>query len=119
MNTLQFSSGCFKVTRNHRTSRDENRVIALLKLLPADVDANVHSGAETSTLRLHLGNAAVDVVLLHLEIRDAVSKQPADLVVTLKDCDCVASPGELLGGSKPCWARADNSNCFTSKALWN
>ena len=40
------------------------------------------------------------MLLLHLELGDAVAQQPADLVVALVDGDGVAGPGELLGGGQ-------------------
>src|SRR5262249_53873809 len=48
----------------------------------------------------HLLHAAVDVVLLHLEVGDAVAQQATDGVAALVERDGVAGPGELLRGGE-------------------
>ena len=51
---------------------------------------------EGNALGLHLLHAAVDVVLLHLEVGDAVAQQPAGLGVLLVEMHVVAGARELL-----------------------
>ena len=46
--------------------------------------ANLNAGAECDTLRTHLLDAAIDQMLLHLEVRDTVAQQAADTVILLK-----------------------------------
>ena len=67
-------------------------------------------GLKTDPLGLHLGEPAVDVVLLHLEVGDAVAEQAADPVVALEDDDVVPGPGELLGGGQAGGAGADHGD---------
>jgi hypothetical protein len=50
---------------------------------------------------LHLLDAAVDVVLLHLEVGDAVAQQAADAVVLLEQRHVVAGARELLRAAMP------------------
>ena len=65
-------------------------------------------GHEADALRLELGDPAVDVVLLQLEVRDAVAEQAADRVVALVHDDVVTGPGQLLGGGEPGRSGADD-----------
>ena len=65
-------------------------------------------GAEDGALAAHLLEPPVEVLLLHLELGDAVAQQPADLVGALVDRDRVAGPGQLLGGGQAGRAGADH-----------
>ena len=85
-------------TASYRSrSRSRGQVVV------ADVDA----GAEDGALAAHLVEAPVEVLLLHLELGDAVAQQAADLVGALVDRDGVAGPGQLLGGGEAGRAGAD------------
>ena len=55
---------------------------------------------ERDALGLHLLHAPVDVVLLHLEVGDAVAQQAAGLRLALEDMHVVPDAGELLGGRR-------------------
>ncbi len=48
-------------------------------------------------LRLHLLDAAVDMVLLHLEVGDAIAQQAAGPRLALEDMNIMAGAGKLLG----------------------
>ena len=63
----------------------------------ADMDAVM----ERHALGLHLRHAAVDDMLFHLEVRDAVTEQAAGLGEFFVDMDVVAGARELLRGRKP------------------
>ena len=71
------------------------------------VVADVDAGAEDGALAAHLVEAPVEVLLLHLELGDAVAQQAADLVGALVDRDGVAGAGQLLGGGQAGRAGAD------------
>ena len=64
--------------------------------------------AELGALGPHLGQAAVEDRLLHLELGDAVAQQAADAIGPLEDHHPVAGPGQLLGGGQAGRARADD-----------
>ena len=70
---------------------------------------------EDDALGLHLLDAAVDVVLLHLEVGDAVAQQPAGLRLALEDMHVVADAGELLGGGQARRARADDGDALAGR----
>ena len=78
------------------------------QLVGGDVDADVDAGPELGALGPHLVEAPLEVLLLHLELGDAVAQQPADPVGPLEDDDVVAGAGELLGCGQPGRARADD-----------
>ena len=56
--------------------------------------------------RPELGQAPVEHRLLHLELGDAVAKQPAGPLGPLEDHHAVPGPGQLLGTGQPGRARA-------------
>ncbi len=67
-----------------------------LRSSTAEVAADVDAGAEHDALVAHLLHAALDDVLLELEVGDAQSQQAADVVVALEDGDRVAGAVDLL-----------------------
>ena len=69
------------------------------------VGADVGVDHELGALGAHLREPAVDDVLGHLEVRDAVAQQAAEPVVALVDGDRVAGAGQLLGRGEPGRAR--------------
>jgi hypothetical protein len=66
-----------------------------------------------------LCHTAVNVVLLHFEVRDAVSEQTTDSVITFVDCNGVTSSCELLCSGQSCWARTNYRNGFAGQSLGN
>ena len=72
---------------------------------------------EGDALGLHLLDAPVDVVLLHLEVGDAVAQQAAGLGLALVDMHLVAGAGQLLGGGHAGRARADDRDALAGLGL--
>ena len=60
----------------------------------------VDIAVEGHALGFHLRHPALDDVLLHLEVGDAVAEQAARFRVLLVDMHVVAGTGELLRGSQ-------------------
>ena len=56
----------------------------------------MHADPEFDTLGPHLLDAPIDVIFLHLEIRDAVAQQSSDTVILLEQHDIVTGSTELL-----------------------
>ena len=75
------------------------------------------AGAEAGALGLHLREARLEVLLLHLEVGDAVAQQAADAVVALVDRDGVPGAGELLGGGEAGGTGADDGDGLAGEAL--
>jgi hypothetical protein len=95
---------------------DDDRVVPLAQVIPGDVDPDVDARAEPGALGRHLGEAQVEVLLLHLEVGDAVAQQAADAVVALEDRDGVTRAGELLRGREPGGPRADDGHGLARQA---
>jgi hypothetical protein len=90
-----------QVTRHRGAGGDHDRVVARLQVVPGDVAADLDARTEAGALGLHLGEARVDLALLHLEVGDPVAEQPADAVVALVHGDGVPGARELLRGGEP------------------
>ena len=90
-----------QVTPRRRPAREHDGVARGQQHLDVDGLADGGVGAELGALGLHLGEAPVEVTLLHLELGDPVAQQPADAVGPLEHDDVVAGTGELLGGGEP------------------
>ena len=54
----QVAAGDRQVARHERAGGDHDGVVARAQVVPGDVDADVHAGAEPGALGLHLGEAA-------------------------------------------------------------
>ncbi len=65
-----------------------------------DRPADVGVADEPDTLAFKLFDPAIDVVLGHLEVGNAVRHQAAGTVVALVDGDGMTSPAQLLGGGQ-------------------
>ena len=67
-----------------------------LQVARRDVLTDDHPGLEAHPLGLHLMHAAVEHVLLQLEVGDPVAQEPADLRRALEHGHLVAGPAQLL-----------------------
>ena len=74
-----------------------HRIEVVLQFLGGDVGADIHTRPELGSLGLHLGQAAVEMALLHLELGDAVAQQTADAVGPLEHHHPMTGAGQLLG----------------------
>src|SRR5271165_6611007 len=91
----------------------EQHGIELRQEIPAgDIDAHVRVGLEADTFGLHLGHTAVDEMLLHLEVRDAVAQQSADAIRLFVYGDVMSGARELLCGGETRGARSDYGDSF-------
>jgi hypothetical protein len=72
----------------------------------------VRAGAEADALGAHLLQTAVDEVLLHLEIGNAVAQQAADAVGLLEDRDLVAGARQLLRRGQSRGTGADDGDAL-------
>src|SRR5471030_2274539 len=97
-----------QIARPFRAAGQRHRVIAFEQRLHRQRGADLDAGAELDTLGLHLAHAAVDQVLFHLEVGNAIAQQPARPVGLLEQRDAMARPRELLGAGKARWTRADH-----------
>ena len=82
------------------------------KHLDVDAVADGRVGAELGALGLHLGDAPLEVALLHLELGDAVAQQPADAIGALEHDRVVAGACQLLSGGKTGRTGADHDDAL-------
>ena len=100
-----------RVPAGQRAAGQQHRVVPVAQLVGGDVDADVARRSRSATpSAASCASRAVDVLLLQLEVGDAVAQQAADRVVALVDGDRVAGPGQLLGGGQPGRAGADHGH---------
>lgn len=106
VNAGQVASGNLELTPASRADREHDRVIALLQGAERDVDSDLDAGAELHALLRHLHEPAIEVGLLHLELRNAISQQATHAIVALEDGHRMTHPRQLLRGRKAGGTRA-------------
>ena len=89
---------------------EHERVVAGAQLLERDVAADGDAEGELDALGDELLDAAIDQVLLELEVGDAVAQQAAGAVVALVHGHRVAGARELLRRGEAGRARADDAD---------
>ena len=117
VDAAELTPGRRQVARRRGAHRQHDGVVAVAQLRAGERLADVDAGPEDGALATHLVEPAVEDLLLHLELGDAVAHQPADLVGALVDRDGVAGPGELLGGGQPGRAGADHRDRAAGEPL--
>ena len=98
---LSSRPGDRQIARLFRAARKHERIVVLEQPLGRHVDADMGAAMERDALRLHLLDAPVNVVLLHLEVGNAVAQQPAGFGELLEDMHVVPRARELLRAGKP------------------
>ena len=108
-----------KIAARHRqiarllgAAGQNHRVVIVKKRLRLDVDADIDADMEFDAFGLHLIDAAVDQMLLHLEVGNAIAQQAAGLAVLLKDMHLVPDARELLRAGKAGGAGADDGDAL-------
>ena len=97
MDAVQFAARHRQVARGLGAARHHHRVVIGQQHVHRDGDTHLDIGAEHHTLGLHLAHPAVDQMLFHLEVGNAVTQQAADAVVLLEQGHRMAGAGQLLG----------------------
>ena len=120
VNSLQLASRNFQVARMLGAARQHDGIELATQIFDRDVLADLGIGDKLHALGGHLFEAAIDDVLLQLELGDAIAKQSADAVRFFVDRDRMASAAQLLRRSQPCRTRTDDchflSRCEVSRA---
>ena len=87
MDALELAPGDRQVARLLGAAGEHHRVVVGDELIGSDIDADMDVVMEDYALGLHLRDAAVDVMLLHLEVGNAVAQQAAGLgAVSRRQC---------------------------------
>src|ERR1035437_5971223 len=114
VNAPEIAAGNRQVARGFGAAGQRQRVVLVQHLARIERAgrraADVNAVMEGDALGFDLREAAVDDVLLHLEVGDAVTQQAAGLGEFLIDMHVVADTRELLRAGKPRGAGTDNGD---------
>src|SRR3954452_7065575 len=83
MNSLQVTPWDIDVPRLFSARGQQNGIEVALQGFPIQIDTHVHSGSKLDTLSDELIQTPVDHELFHFEIRNAITKQSAQSIVSL------------------------------------
>ena len=108
VNALEFAARDVDVASLRSTCRDDVCVVALGQSVGVDVLVV----EELDSLLLHDIDATVDDVLVQLEVRDAKSKESADVFEFFKNSDIISHFVEVVSSSKSGGTGADDGNFF-------
>ena len=117
MDTLEPAAWNLHVTRHGGADGNHHCVVAGTQVIPGDVLADFHAGAEHGAFGFHLLDSAVDEALVEFEVRNAITHQTTDGVITLVYDHGVAGTGELLGAGETGWAGTDHGNGLVGQTL--
>src|SRR5262249_52023039 len=117
VNAGKLAAGNGQVAWRFAAAGEHNGVVLPVQFVDRDGDSDMRVVVEDDAFALHLLDAAVDVDLLHLEIGNAVAKQPACLRPALVDMHVVAGTRELLRAGEPRRTWADDRNLLAGLAL--
>ena len=110
VDALELAAGHRQVAALFGAAGEHHGVVFADELLGIDIDADMRAIMEDHALALHLRDAAVDVMLLHLEVGNAVAQKPAGLGEFLEHMHVVAGAGELLRAGEAGRPRADDGD---------
>ena len=100
MDSLELAAGNRQVARLFAASREHDGVMLFEQLVGRDIDADIGIVMEDDAFALHLLDAAVDVDLFHLKVRNPVAQQTASLCPSLIDMHLMSGARELLRAGK-------------------
>ena len=110
MNALELAAGDRQVARLLGAAGKHHGVVLFEQFVGRNVDADIGAVMELHAFGLHLLDAAFDMNLFHLEVRDSVAQQAAGLGPALVDMHVMPGARELLRASQARRAGADNGD---------
>ena len=108
MHTGKLTTGHGQVAPLSGTDRHDHSVVAAPEVRAGHVGADVDPGTELHTLGLHLLDTTIEVLLLHLEFRDAIAQESTHTVGPLEHSDRVSGARKLLCSGQASRARTDD-----------
>ena len=96
MNAAELAARDRQVARGFRAAGQHHGVEAVGHALDRHADADMRAVMEHDALGFHLRHALCDVMLLHLEVGNAVGEQAAGARVLLEQVHLMAGARELL-----------------------
>ncbi|CAB4949700.1 unannotated protein [freshwater metagenome] len=106
----QLAAGDVEVAPRSGATSQHNCVELGPDLDGGDINPDVDIAAKFGSLRSHLIKTTIEMLLLHLELGDSITKQTARAIGTLEHNNVMPSAGELLGGSESGRTGSDHRN---------
>ena len=119
MHAGEVRSRQFRVARPFGAAGHQHGVVVAGQVRERHGDADIDTMMEGHALCRHLVGAAVDMLLLHLEIGDAVAQQPARLGLALVDMHIMAHARQLLRCGQAGRSGADDGDALSGLLLGN
>ena len=116
MDTAKLPPGDLKITRSLCSTRHDQHIVVIEQPLDRYGDPHLEAGAEDHALGFHLRDPAINQVLFHLEVRNAVAQQTTNPVRLFEHSRGMTSASQLLGASHACRARPDNRHALACSA---
>ena len=118
MHPLQVASFGRQLAGKLCSGGEEDGVKLLAQFRGREIPTDIAVRVEHHAFGAQLLNAALNVALLQLEVRDAVNQQAAEAVLLLKDCDLVPGTTKLLRRRQPCGSGADHCDALARQFCW-
>src|SRR5581483_5625134 len=112
VHAAEIAPGHRQIARGFGAPREHHRIELGEQLRRGIVPAHFHVRPKLHALDRHLRHAPVDQVLLHLEIGNAVTQEPADAIGLLEHHDIVTRTRELLCAGESRRARAHHRDAL-------
>lgn len=112
VNAVEISAADTGRARGFRTAAIKHGIVVGQKRLDRHIHADIDAAMEGNAFALDLLDTAIDEVLLHLEVRNTVTQQPAGLRFTLVDMHFMTRAAKLLCGGHARGAGTDDGNFF-------
>ena len=114
VDAIELAAGNGQVARLLGAAGQDDCIIVGNELVGGDVDADMRAVVEHHALGLHLRDAAVDVMLFHLEVGNAVAKEAAGLGEFLENVGLMSGAGKLLRAGEARRSRADDRDLLSA-----
>jgi hypothetical protein len=121
VNALELAPWHRQFARLFGPAGEHDRVVLRKELMRVEIDTDMSAVMKHDAFRLHLRDTPVDVMLLHLEIRNAVAQEAACLGPALIDVNVMSGAGKLLCTGKTGRAGSDDCYCLAGafgRRLW-
>ena len=118
VNALEVAARRWQVAAFLGAARQHHGIVAGEEIARRQCHADMGAAMEAHALRLHLGDAPVDVMLLHLEVGDAVAQQAAGLGVVSRRRERRGRRGRAAGRrqDRPVPSRRRRPTCRSLRA---
>ncbi len=100
MRTIEIHARKARIARPLGAARQQHRIIDIGERAEGTRDADIDIEVEGDALGLHLRDAPVDRMLLHLEVGNAVAQKAAGLGIAFENMHLMAGARQLLGGGE-------------------